>query len=88
MNKSQAEKKVYVFHAVLRVDVYDVKPFQNPTETSPFNHFHDPQSMPRRFRTINRWLIQTFLLLTPFSSLLRGGGGGGDGVRLVTRIPK
>ena len=34
MNKSQAEKKVYVFHAVFRVYVNDIKPFQNPTETS------------------------------------------------------
>ena len=33
MNKSQAEKKVYVFYAVFRVDVNDVKRFQNPTET-------------------------------------------------------
>ena len=32
MNKSQAEKKVYAFHAVFRVDVNGVKPFQNPTE--------------------------------------------------------
>ena len=47
MNKSQAEKKVYAFHAVFRVDVNDVKPFQNPTETSPFYHFLDPQSRPR-----------------------------------------
>ena len=66
MIKSQAEKKVYAFHAVFRVDVYDVKPFQNLTETSPFDHSLDPQSMPRRFKTINRWLIQTVLLLTLF----------------------
>ena len=33
MNKSQAGKKVYEFHAVFRVDVNDVKPFQNPTES-------------------------------------------------------
>ena len=70
MNKSQAEKKVYVFHAVLRVDVNDVRPFQNPTETSPFDHFLDPQSMPRLFKIINRWLNHTFLLLTQF----RGSG--------------
>ena len=63
MNKSQAEKKVYAFHAVFRVDVNDVKPFQNPTETSPFDHFLDPQSMPRPLMTINQWLIQTLLLL-------------------------
>ena len=61
MNKFQAEKKVYAFHAVFRVDVNDVKSFQNPTETSPFDHFLDPQSMPRHFKTINRWLIQTML---------------------------
>ena len=61
MNKFQAEKKVYAFHAVFRVDVNDVKSFQNPTETSPFDNFLDPQSMPRHFKTINRWLIQTLL---------------------------
>ena len=81
MNKSQAEKKVYAFHAVFRVDVNDVNPFENPTETSPFDHFLDPQSMPRHFKTINRWLIQTLLLLTLFWRLTTG-------VRLVTRIPK
>ena len=80
MNKSQAEKKVCAFHAVFRVDVNDVKTFQNPTETSPFDHFLDPQSMPRLFKTINRWLIQTLLLLTLFQSSAAG-------VRLVTRIP-
>ena len=53
MNKYQAEKKVYAFRAVFRVDVNDVKPFQNPTETSPFDHFVDPQSMQRLFKTIN-----------------------------------
>ena len=52
MNKSQAEKKVYEFHAVFRVDVNDVKPFQNPTETSTFDYFLDPQSMPRLFEKI------------------------------------
>ena len=50
MNKSQAEKTVYAFHAVFRVDVNDVKPFQNFTETSPFDNFLDPQSMPRLFK--------------------------------------
>ena len=42
MNKSQSEKKVYAFYAELRVDVNDVKPFQNPTETSSFDHLLDP----------------------------------------------
>ena len=81
MNKSQAEKKVYAFHAVFRVDVNDIKPFQNPTETSPFDHFLGPQYMPRLFKAINRWLIQILLLLTLFQQLTRR-------VRLVTRIPK
>ena len=81
MNKSQAEKKVYVFHAVFRVDVNDVKPFPNPTETSPFYHFLHPQSMPRLFKTINPWLIQTLLLFTLFQQF-------STGVRLVTHIPK
>ena len=44
MNKSHAEKRVYAFYAVFIVDVNDVKPFQNPTETSPFDHFLAPQS--------------------------------------------
>ena len=70
MNKYQAEKKVYEIHAVFRVDV---KPFQNPTETSPFDHFLDPQSMQRLFKTINRWLIQTLLLLTLFQQFTTGG---------------
>ena len=81
MNKSLAETKVYAFYAVFRVDVNDFKPFQNPTETSPFDHFLDPQSMPRLFKTINRWLIQTLLLLTLFQQF-------STGVRLVTCIPK
>ena len=84
MNKAQAEKKVYAFHAVFRVDVNDVKPFQNPTQTLPFDHFLDPQYMPRLFKTLNRWLIQTLLLLTLFQKFTTGGGG----VRLVTRMPK
>ena len=50
MNKYRAEKKVYAFHAVFRVDVNDVKSFQNPIETSPFDNFLDPQSMPRLFK--------------------------------------
>ena len=81
MNKSQAETKVYAFYVDFRVDVNDVKPFQNPTKTSPFDHFLDPQSMPRLFKTINRWLIQTLLLLTLFLQFTTG-------VRLVTLIPK
>ena len=84
MNKSQSEKKVYAFHAVLRVDVNDVKPFQNPTETSLFDHFLDPQSMPGLFKTINRWLIQTFLLLTLFQQFTTGGQAGYAHTKMIT----
>ena len=79
MNKSQAEQKVCAFHAVFRVDVSDVKPFQNTTGRSPFDHFLDPQSMPILFTTINRLLIQTLLLM--FRQFTAG-------VRLVTDILK
>ena len=81
MNKSQADKKIYAFYALFRVDVNDVQSLQNPTETRPFDHFLDPQSMPILFKTINRWLIQNLLLLTLFQQFTTG-------VRLVTRIPK
>ena len=83
MSKSQAEKKVYAFHAVFRVDVNDVKPFQNPTETSPFVHFLDPQSMPRLFKTINQWLIQT-LLFYPVSAVYYGGQAGYAHTKMIT----
>ena len=53
MKQPQVGKKVYAFHAIFRVDVNDVKPFQNPTETTPFDHFFDSQSMPRLFKIIN-----------------------------------
>ena len=84
MKKSQAEKKVYAFHAVFRVDVNDVKPFQNPTETSPFDHFLDPQSMPRLLKAINRWLIQTLLLLTLFRQFYTGGQAGYAHTKMIT----
>ena len=62
-----------MFHAVFRVDVNDVKPFQNSTERSPFDHFLDPLSMPSVFKTINRWLIQSLLLLILFQQFTTGG---------------
>ena len=83
MKKSQAETKVYAFYAVFRVDVNDVKPFQNPTETSPFDHFFDLQSMPRLFKTINRWLIQTLLLLTLFQQFTMGGQVGYAHIKMI-----
>ena len=84
MNKSQAEKKVYAFHAVFKVNVNDIKPFQNPTETSLFDHFLDPQSMQRLFKTINRWLIQTLLLLTLFQQFTTGGQTGYVHTKMIT----
>ena len=83
MNKFQAEKKGYAFHAVFRVDVNDVKSVQNPTET-PLDHFLDPQSMPRLFKAINRWLIQTLLLLTLFQQFTTGGQAGYAHAKLIT----
>ena len=84
MNKSQAEKKVYTFHAVFRVDVNDVKPSQNPTETSSSDYFLDPQSMQRLFKTINRRLIQTLLLLTLFQQFTAGGQAGYAHTKMIT----
>ena len=81
MNKSQTEKKDHAFHAVFKVDVNDVKPFQNRTGRLSFDHFLDPKSMPRLCKTINRLLIQTLLLLILFQQFTAG-------VRLITRIPK
>ena len=82
MTKSQAEKKVYAFHAVFRVDVNDVKPFQNPSERSPFDHFLDLQSMPRLFKTINRWLIlwKNFKV----SAVYYGGQAGYAHTKMIT----
>ena len=84
MNKAQAEKKVYAFHAVFRVGVNDVKPFQNPTEMLPFDHFLDSQCMPRLFKTINRWLIQTLLLLILFQQFTTGGQTGYTHGNMIT----
>ena len=84
MNKSQAEKTVYAFHAVFRVDVNDVKPFQNPTVTLPFDHFLDPQYMARLFKTINRWLTQTLLLLTLFQQFTTGGQAAYVHAKMIT----
>ena len=72
MNKVQAEKKFYALNAVFRVDVNDVKPFQNPTERLPADHFLDPQSMPRLLKTTNRWLNQFLCLLRLFQQLTTG----------------
>ena len=84
MIKSQSENNVYAFHAVFRVDVNDVKPFQNHTETSPFDHSLDPQSMPRLSKTINRWWIQTLLFLTLFQQFTTGGQVGYAHTKLIT----
>ena len=84
MNISQAEKKVYTFHTVFRVDVNDVKLFQNPTERSPFDHFLDPQSMPRLIKTINRWLISNFAFIDPVSAVYYGGRAGYAHTKMIT----
>ena len=79
MNKGLSEKKFYTFHAVFRVDVDDVKPFQNPTERLPPDPFLDPQYMPRLLKATNRWLNQILLLWILFQQFTTG-------VRLVTRL--
>ena len=83
MHKSQAEKKVCAFRAVFRVDVNDVKTFQNPTETSPFDHFLDPQSMPRLFYKTKRSLIQTSFI-DPVSAVCYGGQAGYAHSKMIT----
>ena len=84
MNKSQAEKKVYAFHAVFRVDVNDVKPFQNPKETSPFDHFFDPQSMPRLFLNNKPMVDSCFAFIDPFSAVYYGGQAGYAHTKMIT----
>ena len=69
---------------LFRVDVNDIKPIQNPTETSPFYNFLDPQSMPRHFQTINRWFIQTLLLMTLFQQFTTGGKAGYAYTKMIT----
>ena len=81
MNKSQAEKKVYAFHAVFRVDV---KPFQNPTETSPFYHFLDPQSMPRLFKNNKAMVDSNFAFIGPVSAVYYGGQAGYGHTKMIT----
>ena len=84
MNKSQAEKKVYAFHAVFRVDVNDVKPFQNPTETSPFDHFLDPRSMPRLFKTTKLMVDSNFAFIDSVSAVYYGGQAGYVHTKMIT----
>ena len=81
MNKSQAEKKVYAFHAVFRVDV---KPFQNPTETSPFDHFLDPQSMPRLFKNNKAMVDSNVAFIGPVSAVYYGGQAGYAHTKMIT----
>ena len=76
MNKSQAEKKVNPFHTVFRVDVNDVKSFQNPTRRSPFDHFLDPQSMPRPFYNNKPMVDLNFAFIDPVSAVYYGRQAG------------
>ena len=80
LNKTQLEKKLYAFNAIFRVDVNDVKSFQKITGRLPADHFHDPQSMPRIFKTKRMVVDSNFAFLTMFQQFTLG-------VRLVTRIP-
>ena len=84
MNKSQTKKTVYVFHAVFRVDVNDVKPFQNHTETSPFDHFLDPQSMPRLLKTKKTMFDSNFAFINPVSAVFTGGQAAYAHTKVIT----
>ena len=75
MKKSQVGKKRNAFHAVFRVDVNDVKPFQNPTETSPFDYFLDPLSMPRLFLNNKPMVDSNFDFIDTVSAVNYGGLG-------------
>ena len=72
MNKSQAETKVCAFYAVFRVDVNDVKPFQNPSETSQFDHFLEPLSMPRLLKNNKPMVYSNFAFIDPVSAVFYG----------------
>ena len=74
LNKAQSEKKRYAFNAVFRVHVNDFKPFQKITGRLPADHFHDPQSMPRIFKTKKTVVDSNFAFLPCFNRLLRGLG--------------
>ena len=50
-----------------------------PTETSPFDHFHDSQSMPRLFKNNKPMVDSNFAFIDPVSAVYYGGGGGGGG---------
>ena len=77
MNISQAENKFYAFHAVFRVDVNDVKPFQNPSGRSPFDHFLGPQSLPILFDS-------NFAFIDPVSAVYYGGQVGYAHTKMIT----
>ena len=83
MNESQAGEKVNAFHAVFRVDVNDVKPFQNPLEASPFDHFLDPQSMPKLFKNISM-VGSNFAFIDPVSAVFYGGQTGYAHTKMIT----
>ena len=87
MNKSQAEQKVCAFHAVFRVDVSDVKPFQNTTGRSPFDHFLDPQSMPIYANTFynNKSIVDSnFAFIDHVSAVYCGGQAGYGHTKIIT----
>ena len=84
MNKSQAKRKVYAFHAVFRVDVNGVKPFQSPTATSPFDHFLDPQSLPRLFKIKKPMIDSNFAFIDPVSAVYYGSQAGYAHTKTIT----
>ena len=50
-----------------------------------FDHFLDPQSMPRLFKTINKLMVDSnFALLTLFQQFTTGGQAGYPHAKMIT----
>ena len=75
LNKTQSEF-FYAFNAAFRVDVNDVKHFQEIARRLSADHFHDLQPMPRIFKN----KTTNFAFLTMFQQFTTG-------LLLVMRIP-
>ena len=77
------QKKIYAFNAVFRVDVNDVKPFQDPTGRLPADHFLDPQSMLRLLKT-KPMVESNFAFIETVSTIYYGGQAGYAPINVLT----
>ena len=53
-------------------------------KTSPFDHFLDPQSMPRFFKTIKPMADSNFSFIDPVSAVYYGGQAGYAHTKVIT----